>query len=180
MIDIDHSIIKACKSKDRKAQMQVYDAFAKRIYNTCCRIVGRLEAEDTMQESFVKAFVYLDSYVDDVPFESWLVRIAINTSIDKMRQKKEDAYTFNDHLGVEYEYTESDGDEDWDVIYGKVDEVKKAIETLTDNDRIILNLYLMEGYDHEEIAGILQINEGSVRVRYMRAKHRLSTILNKN
>ena len=177
MIDIEPEIVKACKQKDRKAQMQIYNIFAKRIYNTCYRIVGNGEdAEDTMQEAFIKAYSHLDSYLEGTPFEAWLVKIAINTSIDKVRKKEVEVYAFNEEWTSEYN-TDND-DSDWVDIYDKIESVKKAIMELADNDKLIVNLYLMEGYDHEEIAEILNINIGTVRVRYTRAKQRLLTILN--
>ena len=180
MIDIEPQIIEDCKKKDRKAQLLIYNTFAKRIYNTCCRIVGNaLDAEDVMQEVFVKAYSRLDSYLTDSSFETWLVRIAINTSIDQVRKKDVDKYAFNEEWGSEYCIEDSGADEDWDTIYDQVNQVKKAIIELADNDRLIVNLYLMEGYDHDEIAEILNINVGTIRVRYVRAKQRLLAILNK-
>ncbi|MDR3246486.1 MAG: sigma-70 family RNA polymerase sigma factor [Prevotellaceae bacterium] len=78
-----------CMKGNRQAQMKLYETFYKRVYNSCFRILrNRFEAENAMQESFLKAFAGLDKYENSIPFEAWIVRIAINTAIDKLRENK--------------------------------------------------------------------------------------------
>lgn len=176
MISFDSGIIEQCRKSDRRAQMQLYTTFYKRVYNTCYRVLrDQAEAEDVMQESFLKAFSGLDSYNEDVPFEAWLVRIAINTSIDKLRRKNLDMVSLNEN--IDYDLTDSNDNDDWEKIMEKVSQVKSAIEKLPDTSRLIINLYLIEGYDHEEIAEILNIAPGTVRIQYMRAKQKLITLI---
>lgn len=101
------------------AQMHLYGTFYKRVYNACYRVLyDSLEAEDAMQESFLKAFANIEGYNDSVPFEAWLVRIAINTSIDKLRRKDIDVISLNEniYLGI----PDSNDDEDWEKITDKV------------------------------------------------------------
>lgn len=177
MIEIESNIVELCKRGHHRAQMQMYSIFYKRIYNTCYRILrDSFEAEDTMQESFLKAFSRLDQYVDSIPFEAWLVRIAINTSIDKLRKKELDIITLNENI-VYDDITETDDDLDWELVQNKVEQVKTAIEKLPENSRLIINLYLIEGYDHEEIAEILNIAPGTARIQYMRAKQKLVALI---
>lgn len=172
MISFDNSIVEQCKTGGRRAQMQLYSTFYRRVYNTCFRILHNSdEAEEAMQESFLKAFSGLDSYNNTVPFEAWLIRIAINTSIDRLRKKDLDTIRLNED--IKYNIADTDSDEEWEAIIKKVEHVKAAIEKLPDASRLIVSLYLIEGYDHEEIAEILNITPGNSRVQYMRAKQKL-------
>lgn len=154
------------------AQMQIYSTFYKRVYNACYRVLyDSLEAEDAMQESFLKAFSSLDNYKNSVPFEAWLVRIGINTSIDKLRKRNLETVDFNEN--IKYDIVDSDDSEEWEQILDRVEQVKTAITKLPESSRLIVNLYLIEGYDHEEISEILDIAPGTVRIQYMRAKQKL-------
>ena len=174
MISFNSEIVEKSKSGDHRSQMQLYTTFYKRVYNACYRVLyNSLEAEDAMQECFLKAFTSLDTYNSTISFEAWLVRIAINTSIDKLRKKDLDFITLNEDIYV----NTSNESEEWEQILEKVDKVKAAIEKLSDSNRLIINLYLIEGYDHEEIAEILNIASGTVRIQYMRAKQKLLQLL---
>lgn len=175
MIGFDSTIIDQCRRGEHKAQMQLYTTFYKRVYNACYRVLcNSFEAEDAMQEAFLKAFSGLDTYDESTPFEAWLVRIAINASIDKLRKKDLEFINLNEN--VYYDIPDSNED-DWDHIMEQVGKVKSAIEKLPDSSRLIINLYLIEGYDHEEIADILNIAPGTVRVQYMRAKQKLIELI---
>lgn len=177
MIEIDKDIINRCRRKERKAQMQLYTTLSGRVYNTCYRILNdSFEAEDAMQECFLKILTNLDGYEESVPFVAWVTRIAINTSIDKLRRKSIETIQLNEQLDSHIE-DESES-EQWNIITAKVEEVKQAIRKLPDTFRLIISLYLIEGYDHEEIAEILNIKVGTSRIQYMRAKQKLLTILN--
>lgn len=158
------------------AQMQLYTTFSKRVYNACYRILyNSFEAESAMQEGFLKAFSSLGSYESSVPFEAWLVRIAVNTSIDKLRKKTLDITNLNENLY--YDIADDNDNDEWEQILSKVEKVKTAIEKLPEAGRLVINLYLMEGYDHEEIAEILNIAPGTVRIQYMRAKNKLKELI---
>ncbi len=172
MISFDSNIIDQCRKGQQLAQMQIYSTFYKRVYNACYRVLyDSLEAEDAMQESFLKAFSSLDSYRESVPFEAWLVRIGINTSIDKLRKRNLETVDFNENIN--YDIVDSDDSEEWEQILDRVEQVKTAITKLPESSRLIVNLYLIEGYDHEEISEILNIAPGTVRIQYMRAKQKL-------
>lgn len=172
MISFDSNIIEQCRKGQHLAQMQLYSTFYKRVYNACYRVLyDSLEAEDAMQESFLKAFSSLDDYKDSVPFEAWLVRIGINTCIDKLR--KRNLETVNLYENMNYEVEDTDDSTEWEQILDKVEQVKAAIARLPEASRLVINLYLIEGYDHEEISEILNIAPGTVRIQYMRAKQKL-------
>jgi RNA polymerase sigma-70 factor (ECF subfamily) len=173
MINWDNNMAARCMKGDKKAQMQLYKTFYKRIYNSCFRILkDRCEAEDAMQESFFKAFSKLDKYDGRIPFEAWIVRIAINTAIDKFRENRLEFIDFNENaLSDRIE----DSSDEYEIEFNveKIRQIKAAIEQLPDKDRLIVSLYLMEGYDHDEIADILNIKPGTVRIQYMRAKRKM-------
>ena len=156
--------------------MRLYETFYKRVYNVCYRVLyDSLEAEDAMQESFLKAFSNIATYNETVPFEAWLVRIAVNTSIDKLRKKEIDVISLNENI---YSGMPDDNDDDdWEKILNQVSRVKEAIAKLPDSSRLVINLYLIEGYDHEEIADILNISSGAARIQYMRAKQKLLQLI---
>mgnify|MGYP003623366803 CR=1 FL=1 len=172
MISLAEKIIEGCKRQDHKAQMQFYNMYYKMVYNSCYRILSQaMEAEDAMQESFLKAFEKIDM-IGDAPPEAWLRRIAINTSIDKLKKKKVTVTELDDRMPV----TEEEAYDEEEIIW-KVEQIKKAISRLPDTHRVILTLHLLEGYDYDEIAQILDIKEGTARGQYARARQKLVEFL---
>jgi RNA polymerase sigma-70 factor (ECF subfamily) len=142
------------------------------MYNTSLRIVNdTAEAEDVMQESFLQAFQRIDSYRGDATFGSWLKRIVVNRSLDALKRNRAD-YSLDE---LEHEAVEADLEEEdyMMVLSSKVEIIHKSIHKLPDNYRVVLSLYLLEGYDHEEIAQILGISENLSRIRYYRARKKL-------
>lgn len=167
-------LIRCCKG-ERNAQLQLYSMYNRQIYNSCYRILqNQMDAEDAMQECFLKIFDKLEQYNESVPLGAWITRIAVNTSIDKLRQKNIDLVTINENIQIDI--IEEDVD-DWEATTEMVKAIKKAITELPDNLRVIITLYLIEGYDHEEISEILKIKVGTSRVQYMRAKQKVINIL---
>ncbi len=141
------------------------------MYSVSLRIVNHeAEAEDIMQESFLKAFKKIDTYRGEVSFGAWLKKIVVNRSLDHLKKKKvqfDEVNTRTAQLADDNEtYTEVD-----------VERIKGAIRLLPDSYRTILSLYLIEGYDHDEISEILGISNSASRTRYSRAKSRLKELL---
>lgn len=173
--DIEHVILNRCKEKDQQAQLMIYERYCGAMYNTSLRIVkNNQEAEDIMQEAFLDAFEKLDQYQGKSTFGAWLKRIVINKSLDSIRQQilYEDIDQIEDPTEGSYTYFEKEPD-----TY-KTSEIKKALQMLSQKDRIILILYLFEGYDHTEIAQILEISHASARTRYSRARKNLVKKIN--
>jgi len=169
--NIHQDIINRCKSGEQKAQFQLYKLYYKAMYNSCLRIVNdSLEAEDIMQESFLKAFEKINFYKGEVSFGAWLKRIVINHSLDELRKRKLDINSMEESV---YELKEEDKIDNHDEVSLKVDEIKKGIRKLPDGYRIVLSLYLIEGYDHDEISEILNINSSTSRSQFARAKRKL-------
>lgn len=163
-------MLRRCKQGDRLAQMQVYNLYYKAMYNTALRIVkNAFEAEDLMQESFLKAFAELGQLQDLSMFSAWLKRIVVNKSINSLKQQS--TYEgFIDGLEAEIET------ETYDIPYS-VAEIKAAMNKLSDGFRLVLSLYLFEGYDHEEIAEILGISSSTSRSQYNRGRNKLKQLL---
>jgi RNA polymerase sigma-70 factor (ECF subfamily) len=142
------------------------------MFNTALRIVNdTAEAEDVMQESFLQAFQRIDSYREESTFGSWLKRIVVNRSLDELKRNRAE-YSLDemDHEPVETSMEEEDY---MMVLSSKVETIRKFIHMLPDNYRVVLSLYLLEGYDHEEISQILGITENLSRIRYFRARKKL-------
>ena len=144
------------------------------MYNTSLRIVNdTAEAEDIMQESFLDAFRRLGSYTGEGSFGSWLKRIVINNSLDALRKLKDVVSIDEDAIDIP-EVVEETREEELNL---QVEEVKRAITKLPEDYRVVLSLFLLEGYDHEEISEILNISNNLSRTRFVRAKQKLVSIL---
>ena len=130
------------------------------------------DAEDITQEAFIRAFSKMDQYRGDVTFGAWLKRIVVNRSIDFLKARKQHFVELQEHRLT------LSGDEDWSVDQEvQVAEVKAAIEALPENYRYVVQLYLVEGYDHAEISEILGLRETTSRSRLMRGKEYLRELL---
>ena len=170
-------LIEACKRGDQKAQFELYRLYYVAMYNTTLRIVGDSDdAEDVMQEAFLKAFTRLDSYRKEVSFGAWLKRIVINKALDFLRLKKEQLSL--EDAGPVGE-TAEEAPEEVDTEY-RAEEIKRAIYSLPEGYRVVLSLILLEGYDHEEVSSILHISNATSRTQYHRAKKRLVELLKAN
>jgi len=170
--NLHQDLLDECKEGDQKAQFQIYKLYYKAMYNTSLRIVNdTMEAEDIMQESFLSAFEKIDTYSGTVSFGAWLKRIVVNRSLDSLNKRKAILEDIDAHVEIKDEGSEElTKSKEIDV---RVEEVKEAIERLPDGYRVILSLYLLEGYDHDEIAEILSINSSTSRSQLSRAKQKL-------
>src|SRR5664279_52091 len=175
-LNLHQDLIDGCRRGDQKAQFQIYKLYYKAMYNTSLRIVNdTMEAEDIMQESFLSAFEKIDTYSGTVSFGAWLKKIVVNRSLDAMNKKKIIFEDIESHVDIR----DDSGDDTarYADLDSRVEEVKEAIERLPDGYRLILTLYLLEGYDHDEIAEILSINSSTSRSQLSRAKQKLITEL---
>ncbi|MFO7852897.1 MAG: RNA polymerase sigma factor [Bacteroidota bacterium] len=174
--NIHQDLIDGCKNGDQKAQFQIYKLYYKAMFNTSLRIVSdTMEAEDVMQEAFLSAFEKIDTYSGKVSFGAWLKRIVINRSLDVVSKQKAIFEDIDTHYELQEEADNGIGDKP--ELENKMNEVKEAINKLPDGYRIILSLYLLEGYDHDEIAEILNISSSTSRSQLSRAKQKLLNAL---
>jgi len=166
--DVHHELIKQCKKGKQKAQMQIYKLYYRAMFNTSLRIVNSAaDAEDVMQDSFLDAFQKVDQYSEEGSFGGWLKRIVINNSLNLI-QKKKTLSQISDNLEIVEDFDDINIDAEI-----KIQDLKKALEKIKDEYRIIISLYLFEGYDHEEISDVLSISYNLSRTRYSRAKKKL-------
>jgi RNA polymerase sigma-70 factor (ECF subfamily) len=141
------------------------------MYSVSLRIINDdMEAEDVMQEAFLSAFKKIDTYKGEVSFGAWLKKIVINRSLDYLKKRKVQFEEINDRTTQIKDYQMETKEVD-------VQTIKKAIQALPDGYRVVLSLYLLEGYDHDEISQILGISNSSSRTQLLRAKNKLKTIL---
>jgi len=172
--DIHKKLIEASKNGDNRARRQLYELYARAMFNICLRMVNsREDAEDILQEAFVQAFMKLETFRYDSTFGAWLKRIVINTCINALNKKKVDLLLTEDMY--HYKHVSDEVDEEYMPLTTK--DVQKAMEELPEGGRIVFSLYLLEGYDHVEIAEILGITESTSKSQFMRAKRRVCEIL---
>ncbi|NLE34200.1 MAG: sigma-70 family RNA polymerase sigma factor [Bacteroidales bacterium] len=170
--NIHHDLIDGCRAGDQRAQFQVYKLYYKAMYNTSLRIVNDdMEAEDVMQEAFLSAFEKINTYSGTVSFGAWLKRIVVNRSLDALGKRKAIFEDIDSHVGIRDD--SSDNTAYREEVDARVEEVKAAINRLPEGYRVILSLYLIEGYDHDEIAEMLNISSSTSRSQLSRAKQKL-------
>jgi RNA polymerase sigma-70 factor (ECF subfamily) len=165
-------IIEQCKQNSRSAQLKLYNQYCDGMFVVAMRFVkDSMEAEDIVQEAFIKAFAKLNQYKAEVTFGAWLKRIVINKSIDCLKSRKQHLLELEEvHLKV----VDDNYQNEWlvdDTI--TLDEIKLAIQKLPDKYRYVVMLYLVEGYDHQEISEILNITEVASRTQLSRGKSKL-------
>jgi len=167
---LHQSVIDACKNNDAKAQMQLYDLYCDAMHTVALRYVkDSFTAEDVMQEAFIKAFKKIDSYKEGVAFGAWLKRIVINQSIDYLKKRKLELVSINEEIT-----TVAEDDDNWNVASTiSYQDIVNCIQQLKEKYRVVLTLFLLEGYDHGEISQILGISEVSSRTHLLRGKRQV-------
>jgi RNA polymerase sigma-70 factor (ECF subfamily) len=155
-----------------KARFQLYQLYSKAMFNVCYRMMNnREDAEDMLQESFVQAFQKLESFRHESGFGTWLKTITIHTCINALNKRKLDLKYFD-----EMHRFDTKEEEPEEALY-TTENVIEAMNQLPEGGRIVFSLYLLEGYDHGEIAQILNITESTSKTQYMRAKRRVYEIM---
>lgn len=172
---LDHEeLIHSARKGNQQSMYRLYKLYVQAMYNTCIRMISsQLDAEDIIQESFISAFNNLKKFRGESSFGSWLKRIVINKSISFLRTQKLE-FTDVDHLQI----VENESDEN---NFPTIDPIKvhETIKSLPEKARLVLNLYLLEGFRHKEIADILNISESTSKSQYQRAKKLLRDKLKK-
>lgn len=172
-LNSEQQLISQCQKGDTKAQMTLYKKYSRAMYQVSRNIIkDDMRAEEAMQDGFLSAFEKLDEFKAEVTFGAWLKKIVVNKSLDYLKKDKlYDKTESADNLKIVDDEVEVDLSE-------KIDAVKKAMNELPENYRIILSLYYLEGYDHEEISEILEMSYANSRTMLTRAKSKLATLLN--
>ncbi|MBW3546108.1 MAG: RNA polymerase sigma factor [Bacteroidetes bacterium] len=161
----DKEIVEGCLRKELKMQQALYDRFSGRMYVVCLRYAsGQLEAEDILQEAFVKVFGKLETYREEASLTQWIKRVVINTALNHQRSK---LYMYP---MVDVEQMHSLADQEQTLSNFSYQELLEFIQELPSGCRVIFNLFAIEGYGHKEIAEMLGVSEGTSKSQYARAK----------
>ncbi|MGZ3839136.1 MAG: RNA polymerase sigma factor [Flavisolibacter sp.] len=168
----DADLIEGCLRGERKMQYELYQRFAPKMYGVCLRYAGNAEeAEDILQEGFIKVFNKIGSFRNEGSFEGWIRRIFVNTAIENFRKKI--------HLQPITEYEE-------DTVEGKYlsvldnlaeKDIIQLVQQLSPGYRTVFNMYVVEGYTHRQIAEALGISEGTSKSQLSRAKQILQDLV---
>ncbi len=174
--NLQSSLIEKCKINNSKAQMQLYDLYCKAMFNTALSFVkDEMIAQDMMQEGFIKAFKKIDTYTGEATFGAWLKRIVINQCLDFVKKQKLETVEINE------EVISIADDDDWEIEEEiNLQTIYNCIEQLPQKCKNVVKLYLLEGFDHQEVSQILQISEVSSRSQLSRGKNRLKELLKQN
>ena len=173
--EIQHKnqLIINCENGDKKAQFAIYKQYYKAMFNTAFRIVNdRFEAEDIMQESFLAAFTKLHTFSGNVTFGAWLKRIVINHSLTALKKSKRIETVSIEKVTIKDSEEEK---EDYSLLTAK--EILAQVSKLKPNYKVAITLHLIEGYDYEEIAEIMDITYENSRTTVSRAKNKLRQLL---
>ncbi|WP_299515205.1 sigma-70 family RNA polymerase sigma factor [Mucilaginibacter sp.] len=173
-IDKHYNLVVECKQGSKKACYELYKLYSKAMLNVAFRIVGNVgEAEDVLQEAFLDAFKRIKDFRQETTFGLWLKQIVVSRSINLLRKRKVELVELGDDID---NIADEEPDDEEETQY-KVALIKQAMNELPEGYKLVISLYLLEGYDHEEIGQILGITENTSRTQFLRAKRKLSEIL---
>ncbi|HRG69533.1 MAG: RNA polymerase sigma factor [Saprospiraceae bacterium] len=174
-------LVERVKQKDQRAFKELYDLFAKPMYNICFRILNHEDdANDVLQESFVKVFQNIHQLQKAELFPAWMKRICVNTAIQAVKNNKKMVLEeWEDKPGMVNLQDERDILEETEFEQN-IHAIHEAIKKLPDRYRIVFSLHVIEDYSHEEIAKMLGIVSGTSRSQYLRAKQKLIELIKKN
>ncbi|HEY1115975.1 MAG TPA: RNA polymerase sigma factor [Chitinophagaceae bacterium] len=161
----ESDLIAGCISGDRKMQRELYERYSAKMFGVCLRYAGNTEeAEDILQEGFIKVFRKIGSFRGEGSFEGWIRRIFVNTAIEQFRRKTYmQPITEREENSVEATYLSVlDSLAEKDII--------KLVQQLSPGYRTVFNMYVVEGYTHRQIAESLGISEGTSKSQLSRAK----------
>jgi RNA polymerase sigma-70 factor (ECF subfamily) len=161
----ESDLLKGCLAGNRRMQEELYRRYSPRMYAVCLRYAGMAdEAEDILQEGFIKIFKKMDSFRGDGSFEGWMRRVFVNTAIEHFRRKRYlMPVTEKEENSIEGKYTSA-----LDDLAAK--DIMALVQELSPGYRTVFNMYVVEGYTHKEIADILGISEGTSKSQLSRAK----------
>jgi len=162
----ESALVKKCLKGDARAQRALFEKFAPKMLGVCLRYAKNTEqAEDVLQDGFVKVFTKLSNYSGNGSLEGWIRRIIVNTALDEIRRNVK----FKDNVNVD--------DVDYKlelnshIVEGlAADDLMKIVNDLPDGYRVVFNMFAIEGYSHKEIAMQLNISENTSKSQYSRAR----------
>lgn len=156
-------------------QKRLYDWYATKMMAVCLRYARTtFEAEDVMQEAFIKVFEYIKNFKGECPLEYWIRRIMINTALKQHRKM------MHVSSAPELEVLDTVAEEEFIMASYGYEDLLNMVHSLAPRYRLIFNLYAIEGYSHKEIATMLEISEGTSKSQYSRARAILKNTLERN
>lgn len=165
----DNQLIDGCLKGDRKAQESLYNRYAPRMLGVCMRYISRQdEAEDVMQEAFVRIFEKLHTFNGESALQTWLTRIMVNQALNHLRSRKTLIVLEEDEVQQSAVHVSPQA---YHALDAEV--VMLAIRQLPDGYRTVLNLFSIEGYSHAEIGQLMGISESTSRSQFSRARQLL-------
>lgn len=171
----ENDLIAGCIDGDRRMQEELYNRFSPKMYAVCLRYASNAdEAQDILQDGFIKVFRKLDSFRGEGSFEGWVRRIFVNTAIEYFRKKKYlQPVTEKEENTIEGKYISA-----LDELAEK--DILELITQLSPGYRTVFNMYVVEGYSHKEIGDMLGISEGTSKSQLSRAKALLQDLVKKH
>lgn len=170
----ERELIQQCKANHYPAQLEVYNRYKHMLFSSSVRILkSREDAEDVVQDAFIKGFQKMDQVKEGVSLGAWFRRIAVNASLDLVRKQKKTIWAEENNV-LEREFEDVEVDVHPEI---SVDFIKACINELKEKYRIILVLYMIEDYNHREIGEQLNIKESTVRNQYRRGKNQLLELM---
>ena len=170
----DQQLIKLCAKHDRKAQQELYDKYSGLLLGVCLRYAAdRAEAEDILQDSFLKIFFNIKDYTGSGSFTGWLRKVTVNTAITNYHKNLKYRY----HVDIEEFVSMETGTTSFEEDFFNSDELIRVLNELPAGFRMVFNLYAVEGYKHKEIGEMLGIDTNTSKSQYSRAKAALRSKL---
>lgn len=174
------AIVEGCMRNDRKCQKMIFEMYYGKMMSACLRyITDRDEAQDVLQDGFIKVFNSIAKFDFNGSFEGWVRRIVVNTAIDHIRKKKKDIFQVTDHEFIMNNYSEEADEQEDENIYLslKNHEIIDAIQQLSPAYRTVFSMYVIDGYTHQQIAELLNINIGTSKSNLAKARLNLQKVL---
>lgn len=171
----DANLINKCVKGDPKAQKQLYDLFSGKMMGVCLRYTNSLEeAEDALQDGFIKVFLNIEKFKQSGSFEGWVRRIIVNSCLDLIRKNKK---TKDDIALEKVDFMISSDSSAVERL--SEEQLLKIIQTMPYGYKAVFNMYAIEGYSHKEIAAHLEITESTSKSQFLRARKHLQKLLAK-
>lgn len=172
----EEQLVQACISGHADAYKKFYDLFAKRMMGVCLRYTTNAdEAQDILQDGFIKVFNKLPEFVNKGSLDGWVRRIMVNTALDQYRKNKK----YQKDIEIDT-YSYKLEDQDFIIESINATDLLKIIQTIPEGYRVVFNLFAIEGYTHKEIADELGVTESTSKSQYSRAKKMLRKLLVQN
>jgi len=160
------TLIQNCVKGDPVAQRKLFEKFAPKMMTVCLRYLKDVqEAEDVLQDGFIKIFQKIDAYQNTGSFEGWMRRIMVNTALDQIRKNRK--MGFSDEFDA-VEYRVENADFTFENLVAE--DLMKLIANLPDGYKVVFNMFAIEGYSHKEIAEVLGISENTSKSQFSRAR----------